>query len=735
MNDMERRSVVLVPHTHWDREWYLPFEAFRDKLVEMMDGLIELLDRDARFAHFHLDGQTAMIDDYPQVRPERERDIRRLAQAGRISVGPWFTQMDEFLVSGESLIRNLEWGLARARDLAGEVRMPLAGYLPDQFGHVGQMPQILRSHGIEHAVVWRGVPAAIDRTTFRWESPDGSWVLAEYLPFGYSLGASLSACQTADDLRTALDQAMGLLQPMSVRDSLLVTVGSDHHVPPAQLGPLLEEVRRDDDLDASIGSINGFLTGSEVSADLPTWRGELRSAARAHLLPNVYSNRVHQKQERARVEALLERVAEPLAALVPGFEWPEEELREGWRLLLWNGAHDSVCGCSVDEVARAVDERFERAGSIVLDVISRATQALADRMGNSGWMYFNPSTVERDDVPGLGWRVYQPWRPWMERQPLRFDVSDTYVGCGGFTFRLLDEGDIGDLYSFCPTPEFPRTPPTSHQHEGYTSTPLMERLRGWRRFLRRSPRSLHGDLLAAHFKRGTVRLTAERGPNDDGLFLSGSIDNGLSDHRLRLHIALDDRADRSAALSPFEVVTRALVSEGGTETPSPTWPARGAVLAGNVAVIQQGVFEYEVIEDPPELAITLLRSVGTISRPQIATRGWAAGPDIATPDAQMRGDRNSFFIWLRRGLRPEQLSRAWEEATISLHGAEAKGGGDLPDSGSLLEVDGAELSSVRRVDGVVEVRVWNPSDEPREARVAGRTVRLGPARIETIRLD
>src|SRR2546430_4079633 len=253
--------VFLVPHTHWDREGYLPFEGFRDKLVEMMDGLIELLDRDPRFAHFHLDGQTAMIDDYFEVRPEREGDIRRLARAGRISVGPWFTQMDEFLVSGESLIRNLEWGLARARDLAGEERMPKAGYLPDQFGHVGQMPQILRSHGIEHAVVWRGVPAAIDRSTFRWESPDGSRVLAEYLPFGYSLGASLSGCRDAGELMTALEQAMGLLEPMSVRDRLLVTVGSDHHVPPAQLGPLLEEVRRDNGVGASLGSINGFLNG------------------------------------------------------------------------------------------------------------------------------------------------------------------------------------------------------------------------------------------------------------------------------------------------------------------------------------------------------------------------------------------------------------------------------------------------------------------------------------------
>src|SRR5438477_168731 len=182
-------------------------------------------------------------------------------------------------------------------------------------------------------------------------------------------------------------------------------------------------------------------------------------------------------------------------------------------------------------------------------------------------------------------------------------------------------------------------------------------------------------------------------------------------------------------------LSRPVTSEGGTETASPTWPARGAVLAGGIAVIQHGVFEYEVIPDPPEVAITLLRSVGTISRPQIATRGWAAGPDIPTPEAQMRGDHNNFWIWLRRGLNSEQLSRAWEEATMPRHTAEAPGGGDLPDTGSLLEIEGAELSSVRKVDGVVEVRIWNPSNEPREAKVAGRAVWLGPARTETVRLD
>jgi mannosylglycerate hydrolase len=345
-------EIYLVPHTHWDREWYQPFDEFLVRLVRMMDGLIELLGTDDRFAHFHLDGQVAMIDDYLAVRPEREGDVRRLAAEGRISVGPWYTQMDEFLVSGESLVRNLEWGLSRARDLAGD-RASRAGYLPDQFGHVGQMPQILRAAGIERAVLWRGVPAAMDKSAFWWESPDGSRVLAEYLAFGYSLGLRLVSVQDAETLATELKNAVGLLEPISVRDRLLITVGSDHQGPAAKLPPLLEEIAKRDELDARVGSISGYLDAPDPEG-IPTWRGELRSAARAHLLPGVYSTRAHQKRERARVEALVERVAEPLAALVPGFEWPEEELREVWRLLLWNGAHDSVCGCSVDQVARGV---------------------------------------------------------------------------------------------------------------------------------------------------------------------------------------------------------------------------------------------------------------------------------------------------------------------------------------------------------------------------------------------
>src|SRR5207249_8656048 len=137
------------------------------------------------------------------------------------------------------------------------------------------------------------------------------------------------------------------------------------------------EASASNDVRAEITSLEAYLSSGEPS-DIAAWDGELRSAARAHMLPNVYSNRVHQKRERGRVEALVERYAEPLAALVPGFEWPAAELERVWRLLLWNGAHDSVCGCGVDEVARAVDGRHAEARAIAEGIVNRALVTLGE---------------------------------------------------------------------------------------------------------------------------------------------------------------------------------------------------------------------------------------------------------------------------------------------------------------------------------------------------------------------
>src|SRR5579872_3438000 len=165
---MAPRRISIVPHTHWDREWYEPFQTFRLRLVHLIDGLLDLLESDPSYARFLLDGQMAVIDDYLEIRPENEARIRALAEAGRLTMGPWYILLDEFLVSGETIIRDLQMGLRRGAAFGGATEI---GYLPDMFGHIAQMPQILRLAGFAHAVVWRGVPSVIDKTGFFWEAP------------------------------------------------------------------------------------------------------------------------------------------------------------------------------------------------------------------------------------------------------------------------------------------------------------------------------------------------------------------------------------------------------------------------------------------------------------------------------------------------------------------------------------------------------------------------------------
>ena len=157
---MTARRIAIVPHTHWDREWYKSYQDFRLALVELIDTLLPLLERDASYPHFMLDGQMAVVDDYLEVRPEAEERLRALAAAGRLSMGPWYILMDEFLASGETIVRNLQMGLGRGAAFGGVMEL---GYLPDMFGHIAQMPQILRLAGFQHAVVWRGVPSAGDQ--------------------------------------------------------------------------------------------------------------------------------------------------------------------------------------------------------------------------------------------------------------------------------------------------------------------------------------------------------------------------------------------------------------------------------------------------------------------------------------------------------------------------------------------------------------------------------------------
>ena len=398
------RRVAVVPHTHWDREWYEPFQTFRLKLVRMVDGLLDQMEQDSSYRHFLLDGQLAVIDDYLEIRPENEDRLAALTATGRISVGPWYILMDEFLASGETIVRNLQAGLRRASDFGGAMDV---GYLPDMFGHVAQMPQILAEAGFEHAVVWRGVPSAIDRNAFRWESPDGSAVRAEYLVAGYGNGAALpdDAKALVRRLQAHIDEFGEYIQP---GDPLLLMNGSDHLLPQPWLGRVVAEANQaQTEFDLAVSSLPAYLASAPTEG-LPEWRGELRSGVRSNLLMGVGSNRVDVKQASTRAERTLERLAEPLSALfLPAASWPETLFDLAWKLMLRNAAHDSICACSVDDVVDAVLHRYAEARHIGEGLTDEALAAVGRSMAEPGPVVVNPSPFERSGlvevvVPSVG---------------------------------------------------------------------------------------------------------------------------------------------------------------------------------------------------------------------------------------------------------------------------------------------------------------------------------------------
>ena len=406
------QQVAIVPHTHWDREWYAPFQTYRVQLVHLVDELLDLLEGDLRYTRFLLDGQTAVVDDYLEVRPQAAARIEALANAGRLQVGPWMILMDEFMVSGETIVRNLQLGLRRAGQIEAGIGGPAAmrvGYLPDMFGHVAQMPQILTQAGLHHAVVWRGVPSVIDRTAFDWYAPDGSAVRAEYLYGSYSNGRDITR-----DPANLVARARGYQSELGTAQlpggGMLLMNGSDHLLPQPWLGEVVEAANAAQrEFHFEVSSLGEYVAAQPTDG-LPAWHGELRSGARANVLMGVASNRVDVHMVCAAAERALERVAEPLCALyLPPAQSPDALLGIAWRALVLNSAHDSSCACSHDEVVEAVRVRYQEARHVAEALTKDALVALAKTVDApaGSTVVVNPTSATRSGVielpvPGTG---------------------------------------------------------------------------------------------------------------------------------------------------------------------------------------------------------------------------------------------------------------------------------------------------------------------------------------------
>jgi hypothetical protein len=347
-----------------------------------MDRLLDLLERDPGYRHFTLDGQLVVIDDYLEVRPGARERIAKLVREGRLLVGPWYVLPDEWLVSGEALIRNLRLGLARAAEFGGGMRL---GYVPDQFGHVGQLPQIFSAFGFDAAVLWRGVGDDVDETLFSWESPDGTNLLTVYLPQGYGNASQLPL--ERELLAERLRDVVASLGNRSRIPTLLLMNGSDHLEPQPELPAALAGAVPDvEGASYEIGTLPGFVERArgELVGEPPRHRGELRSGLRAPLLEGCASSRAPQKRADFLNDRLLVSYLEPLAAWLQtlGGNSDPEILDLAWRTALQNHPHDSICGCSIDAVHDQMDVRFARVRQIGETHLQRVTADLASRVAS-----------------------------------------------------------------------------------------------------------------------------------------------------------------------------------------------------------------------------------------------------------------------------------------------------------------------------------------------------------------
>ncbi|MEO8557382.1 MAG: hypothetical protein ABI474_12010, partial [Actinomycetota bacterium] len=810
----------VVNHVHWDREWYRPHEQFRARLVELVERVCEQLET-GRMRHFHLDGQTITVADVLEMRPDLEERIVALARTGQLTLGPWHVLSDNQLISAESIIRNLlaarRWGRRLGVELAP------VGYCPDIFGHPPDLPTILRGFGIDTALVWRGAPP--QHAVFRWRAPSGDELVA--LHQGYHEAAVLWDPQRAPERLTEFLAGESERRPTG---PWVLLNGGDHLMPHslADQGPELATggVRL---REATLAE--HFATLHETTG-LPVVDGELRypGGRLGFLLASTLSTRMPLKQANAAAQTLLERWAEPylaMAELHTDADLTNERrlLTHAWELLIQNAAHDSVCGCSIDEVHRQTAVRYERVTQLGEYLLARSLQRLgldgrinkelagdttdiavlnphgapvtqgviADLLTAPGRFPVQvldpagrpvpfdletlgpvrafeadldlfPDNVEgarhrlafvAADVPPLGWATYRvrlgdvaPAQPgWDDGNTLTIgsqhlevadDASVSVTGPTGQVHsglgRLVDGGDRGDTYNYDPPQSDTLVTPTVGACQTRT-TPARAQIQ-----LTASlelPRGLTDDRAGRSNETtpvtAQVTVTAWSGLPD--LQWQLQLDNTVNDHRLRVHFPVPGAPDTwsgdahlSAVERPVGPPVGPLPTEALHEAPIGVAPIQTLATAGSgtdsIAILVSGLPEAQGLRDDEgntELAITLLRSVGWLSRPDLTTRTASAGPTYEVPGAQCQGPQCLGWT-LRVGQASGMaLARAAAEHRAPLRALQL--GVDRPApaaSHSYLSVAGALLAATKPgEDGRhTVVRLVNPTTETVDAELA-----------------
>ena len=372
--DKPNKLYSVVSHTHWDREWYLPFEQFRFRLVDLMDNLLEILRKDEGY-RFHLDAQTIVLEDYLEIRPHKKDEIKRYVTEGRLLIGPWYVQNDFHLTSGEATVRNLIIGKSIASEYGACME---SGYAADQFGLCSQLPQILNGFGYDTCIFGRGYGRG--QRQFYWGGEDGSKVLCEHMTNWYNNLQRLP--KEPENALALIRERAEKCQSNAKGSASLLMNGVDHLEAQEDLTEILNGVRPL--LDSNETLIQDTMPEymqrlkNEIEAlglTLECYQGEMRDRGMKVVLTGTSSSRIHLKQQNVRAQSRIEGRFEPQYAYLDAldiYDYPKDYSRYLWKTLIQNHPHDSICGCSVDAVHRHMEDRTARIFETLDDLEFRA---------------------------------------------------------------------------------------------------------------------------------------------------------------------------------------------------------------------------------------------------------------------------------------------------------------------------------------------------------------------------
>ncbi|WP_334352734.1 glycoside hydrolase family 38 C-terminal domain-containing protein [Companilactobacillus sp. HBUAS56257] len=427
------KTVHVFPHTHWDREWYFTTSRSKVYLLKDLMHVIDNLQHNTGYDRFILDGQASLIEDYLEWRPQDKNVIKQLVADKKLIIGPWYTQTDQFVISGESIVRNLQYGMDVCNKLGSYMNV---GYVPDSFGQESSMPQIYKGFGIPDTMFWRGVSEEnVDHTEFVWKGEDGSKVNVYQIPSGYYIGGVVDETQLDKIMQ---QEPFASIVKRATTSHIAFPNGFDQAPARKDLPQMIKKLNAvNKDFHFEVSSIQEYVDAvKSENPKLEEVSGEFTNGKNMRIHKSIYSSRSDLKKLNTKIQYYLVNVMEPVLTMGEhyGVDYPRAAVNDIWKLMFENAAHDSIGSCVSDTTNEDVYMRYKQVRDIstnLVEVTLReiATQIKKDKKYEITISAFNTLPVNRTEISKISF--YAPSK--------NFDIVDTNGDSVDFTIESCDD--------------------------------------------------------------------------------------------------------------------------------------------------------------------------------------------------------------------------------------------------------------------------------------------------------